>query len=78
MSKKGPRTIAFLKFACKNVDQPFTVFDLTEFMRGKRYHFPTLPELQHMLSKMDFIEMVGEKYTLTGKAKTYAFKERVE
>lgn len=66
-------TMAFLKRTCKEIKQPFTIFDLTDDMCGRRHHFPTLPELQHMLSKMAFIKIVGRKKTVTGVATQYVY-----
>jgi len=71
--KNKKDTIAFLKRMCKQFGHPFTVFELTERMCGQRYNYPTTSELQHMLTKMDFIKVVDTTKTHIGCARKYIY-----
>ncbi len=71
--KNKRSTFEFLKKVCKEIEQPFTIFDLTEKMHGQRYNFPTTTELKHLLTKMTFIEVVGKTATCTGKTSKYIY-----
>jgi hypothetical protein len=71
--RRKTATIAFVKKVCKELKQPFTEAQLTERMHGRRYNYPTTRELQHILTKMDFIEVVGKETTHTGTTTQYMY-----
>ena len=71
--RRNSSTMAFVKKTCKALEQPFTVSDLTKSMHGKRRNYPTMPELQHSLTKMDFIEVVGKDMTHNGTTTQYQY-----
>ena len=69
--RKKTDTIAFVKQMCKEIEQPFTIYELSQRMHGKRYNYPTNRELTHILTKMDFIKTVKEKTNGTSRQFTY-------
>ena len=71
--RRNTSTMAFVKKVCKEIEQPFTVFDLMRGMHGKRRNYPTIPELQHSLTKMDFIEVVGKDMRYNGTTTQYQY-----
>ena len=71
--RRKTSTIAFVKQTCKELEQPFTEAELTDGMHGRRYNYPTTRELQHILTKMDFIEVVGKGRTHTGTTTEYQY-----
>ena len=72
-TKNKPDIIAFVKRVCKEINQPFTIFELTDKMCGQRQNFPTTTELQHLLTKMPFIEIVGRVKSYAGSVTKYTY-----
>ena len=72
-NKNKPDIIAFVKRVCKEIKQPFTIFELTEEMCGQRRNFPTTTELQYLLTKMPFIEIVGKAKSYAGTVTRYQY-----
>ena len=72
-TKNKPDIMAFVKRVCKEIKQPFTIFDLMDEMYGQRRNFPTTTELQHLLTKMPFIEIVGRVKSYAGSVTRYQY-----
>lgn len=71
--KRKAGTVRFLKDTCKGFDKPFTIRDLMDAMHGRRYNYPTTRELQMVLKKLDFIDVVGKEETNNGMEMHYRY-----
>ena len=74
-SENHQTEIAFLKKVCREIHQPFTVFDITNEMQNRRMCYPTTSQIKNYLWRLPFIKKTDVKQTRTGRITRYIYVE---